>query len=268
MQSRNIICRPSVCRIAKSGIPTANRNVSMFAPTPYYPRYPSGSDFAPLFRLLDDFTSPRSFDAIASPVFHRGANVAQQQRYQPRFDIKEAENAYELRGELPGVEPADVEVAFTDEQTLVIKGRIERESSSGAQPQAVTATSEQSAAENTEAFRDTDDAASDFSSSSYQKPTVEDEDAATTTQGQPTPAESTAEGESSKAPVARHEAKGLAKPESQYWISERSTGEFQRTFNFPARVNQDGVTASLRNGILNLTIPKAAAPTSRRIAIQ
>ena len=266
MQSRSFICRPSVYRIAKSGLPTASRSMSMFAPTPYYPRFPSGGDFAPLFRLLDDFTS-RSIDGIAAPTFSRYASAVQQQVYQPRFDVKEAENAYELRGELPGVEPKDVEVAFTDEKTLVIKGTTERESSTAAPNQDV-AGPEQQSTENVEASRDTEDVASDFSSSSYQKATVEDEDGATTTQGQATPAESTPEAESSKAPAARAVTQEAVKPEPRYWVSERSIGQFQRTFNFPARINQDGVTATLKNGILNLTIPKAAAPTARRIAIE
>lgn len=41
-----------------------------------------------------------------------------------------------------------------------------------------------------------------------------------------------------------------------YWMSERSIGEFKRSFNFPQRVDQDLVKASLKNGILSVVVPK------------
>ncbi|RJE18648.1 Heat shock protein [Aspergillus sclerotialis] len=53
----------------------------------------------------------------------------------------------------------------------------------------------------------------------------------------------------------------------KYWATERSVGEFSRTFNFPGRIDQDRVKASLKNGILAVTIPKAAAPSAKRITI-
>lgn len=53
----------------------------------------------------------------------------------------------------------------------------------------------------------------------------------------------------------------------RYWVSERSVGEFQRTFNFPTRVDQDGVSATLREGILSVKIPKAGAQAMKKIPI-
>ena len=58
-----------------------------------------------------------------------------------------------------------------------------------------------------------------------------------------------------------------AQPADKYWVSERSIGEFSRTFSFPSPVDQDTVTAGLDNGILNLSIPKAKKKESRRITI-
>jgi len=67
----------------------------------------------------------------------------------------------------------------------------------------------------------------------------------------------------------QNEASSPAAEESQYtyWVTERSVGEFHRSFSFPSRVDQDGVSASLKDGILNVTIPKLPAPTVKKIRI-
>lgn len=58
-----------------------------------------------------------------------------------------------------------------------------------------------------------------------------------------------------------------SEPSHKYWATERSVGEFSRTFSFPARVDQDGVKANLKNGVLSVLIPKGA-PTSKRITVE
>ncbi|RMJ27617.1 Heat shock protein [Aspergillus sp. HF37] len=57
-------------------------------------------------------------------------------------------------------------------------------------------------------------------------------------------------------------------PSHKYWATERSVGQFSRTLNFPARVDHDAVTANLKNGILNVTIPKGTPPSSKRIRVE
>ena len=52
-----------------------------------------------------------------------------------------------------------------------------------------------------------------------------------------------------------------------YHQVERGHGSFQRTFAFGDPVDQDGITADLRDGVLTVTLPKAAAPP-RRIEVQ
>ncbi|PTB42850.1 uncharacterized protein TrAFT101_001427 [Trichoderma asperellum] len=42
----------------------------------------------------------------------------------------------------------------------------------------------------------------------------------------------------------------------KYWVAERNIGEFYRSFTFPQRVQQDGTTAALENGVLTIHIPK------------
>lgn len=53
------------------------------------------------------------------------------------------------------------------------------------------------------------------------------------------------------------------------WVSERTVGDFLRTFNFPTPVDQDKCKASMKNGILSINVPKVEEKKqSRRIAIE
>lgn len=54
----------------------------------------------------------------------------------------------------------------------------------------------------------------------------------------------------------------------KYWVTERNVGEFFRTFGFPVQVDQDSVKASMRNGILNIVVPKAKKTPGRKILIE
>jgi len=54
---------------------------------------------------------------------------------------------------------------------------------------------------------------------------------------------------------------------ARYWASERVQGEFSRAFRFPSRVNPDNVSASLRNGILNIKVPKIEEDPPRKIQV-
>ncbi|CAI7594572.1 unnamed protein product [Penicillium crustosum] len=77
---------------------------------------PGSGDFAPLFRLLDDYDDHRS-----------SRNQAAVRSFSPRFDIRESEDAYHFDGELPGIDQKDIDIEFSDPQTLVVKGHSERE---------------------------------------------------------------------------------------------------------------------------------------------
>lgn len=45
-------------------------------------------------------------------------------------------------------------------------------------------------------------------------------------------------------------------PTHKILLSERLVGEFHRTFAFPSAVREDGVQASMENGVLSLVVPK------------
>merc|ERR1712007_134991 len=205
--------------------PSKIRNMSFLFPRIAYAPVRCGPvrhEFAPLLSLFDE-----TFNEIQK------ASRQARKQFNPRFDLKETKEAYSLEGELPGIDQKDLNIEFTDEHTLTIKGRTERHVESGRRAEASVEGEEKAAIEGAPA--------SETSSVKSHQPSVEDEEPAKTEPEQ---------------------------PQQQYWISERSVGEFSRSFNFPARVNQNAVRASLKNGILSVVVPKAPAPESRRINIE
>lgn len=192
------------------------------------------TSFHPLFKLLDDFDQ-----------YNQGGNSGRRQRgamnaFSPKFDVKEVENMYELHGELPGVAQKDIEIEFSDDHTISIKGRTERTYQAGTPPagfvEGPTASGALTEAGETDQHKD-------------HKAYVEDADG-----DQGTSTEVT-----KKAPEQVANAK--------YWVSERSVGEFSRSFSFPVRVDQDAVQASMKDGILSIIVPKAKKQSSRKITI-
>ena len=121
-------------------------------------------------------------------------------------------------------------------------------------------------------------------SSSYHNPTVEDDDyvdagaeerqssspavatAATTEEAQQ-PTSSSSSNEESTA-VKQQAATTDNVPQHRYWVSERSSGSFERRFKFPGRVDMDAVKASLKDGILSVVVPKAIERQARSITIE
>lgn len=48
---------------------------------------------------------------------------------------------------------------------------------------------------------------------------------------------------------------------------ERPSGRFVRSFGIPASVDQTKITAEYKDGVLNVTLPKQAAPKAKRVEI-
>lgn len=207
----------------------------------FFPRHTPafGADFAPLFRLLDE-----GLDLSRNTAGGRHSSV---RAWSPRFDVKEHKDNYLLEGELPGIEQKNVEIEFTDPHTLVIKGRTEHEYTSTT-PAAV---------EDTQVSGAIEEGASTPKSTESHHATVEDEDEPSTS------TEVTAPKKQQQQEVTKP-----AQPQFKSWISERSVGEFHRSFSFPTRVDQDAVKASLKNGILSIVVPKASAEKMRKISIE
>jgi HSP20 family protein len=197
------------------------------------------SSFTPLFRLLDDFDQ---YSRGTNPHHHRGGIM---KTFSPKFDVKELADAYELHGELPGIEQKDVEIEFTDAQTLSVRGRTER---------SYTSNSPNTGSIEDPAATGTITEGGETNGHKAHQPTVEDEEAG-------------AKGEKETTTEVAVTKENPTEPEVKYWVSERSIGEFSRSFSFPVRVDSEQAHASMKNGILSILVPKAKKLESRKITI-
>jgi HSP20 family molecular chaperone IbpA len=163
--------------------------------------------------------------------------------FTPKFDVKEIEDAYELHGEFPGMDQKDINIEWTDSNTLTVSGRHETVREEGERP--ITAIEGGGEAKKIEA--------------KDKQPTVEDQGTGDEPAG-------------GERQVAKQGSQEVAKSDetnaTKYWVSERSVGEFHRSFSFPQRVDQDAVKASLKNGILSIVVPKTKAPQPRKVNIE
>jgi HSP20 family protein len=178
--------------------------------------------FSSLFRMLDDF------DRYTGQQLGSTQDSTSVTTFSPKFDVAERDKEYTLSGELPGVTPENVEIEFTDDQTLVVRGHSERKHTEG-DPALLGAPEESKKIEG---------------------------------------------GEGTKKGTAVTKGKGkeggeeAEKPKARYWLSERSYGEFSRVFSFPSAVDQDKVQAKFKDGLLDITVPKAEKRGGKKISIQ
>lgn len=80
--------------------------------------------------------SPNSFHFDASPKFldpdhHWRRAFKHPIAWQPKFDIRETADHFELSGELPGMKKEDINIEFVEPQTLHISGKVESSFTSG-----------------------------------------------------------------------------------------------------------------------------------------
>ncbi|TLS23385.1 uncharacterized protein PpBr36_06471 [Pyricularia pennisetigena] len=210
--------------------------MSIFAPrsSVYEPSY-SG-----LFRLIDDFNnyaveatnSNSSSNAASTNKRGRSGFLSDIVSWTPKFDLQETPNTYILHGEFPGMDKKDINIEFTDDQTITIRGRSER-------------------------------------SHSHEEPADEDGDAVVVpSSGDKKSGKDAADSKSEDNKDKQVEKNNAGQHKVKYWVSERSFGEFSRSFNFPTRIDASGVVAKLDNGVLNIVVPKMTKPQGRKIAIE
>ena len=149
------------------------------------------TSFAPLFRLLNDFDD-----------YSRGIGGRHYRRhlkaFTPKFDVKETAQAYELYGELPGIEQKDVEIEFTEQQTLTVKGRSEHSFAKGTPPTGFVEGPEMSSM---------------------------------ITEGGENNAQKSYKDSTNTGTAVVKTDEGNMEPDHRYWVSERSVGEFSRSFS-------------------------------------
>lgn len=191
------------------------------------------SSFTPLFRLLDDFDNYARTGGSQQTGRRMGLPVRQ-----PKFDLRETSDNYELHGELPGVSKDQVHIEFSDPQTMHVRGRVERTYSAGTPPAGQLEDTQMSG-----------------TITQGEEPKI----------GHQAKVEDEKDASLNKGVVAKVDQKST--DNAKYWLTERSIGEFSRSFNFPGRIDQDAVSANFKDGILSIVLPKAKKHESRRIAI-
>jgi len=180
--------------------------------------------FAPA--LLQDVN--RAFALLEDPFFNNARRVGGNlplfegsSAFRPNVDVSETEKAYVVEAEVPGMRKEDLDIEFLDDNTLVLKGKVERSRRR------------------------------DLGASSQQ---ASETPQTVNASGEPAP-----EGETpvtTETAVATESAK-KAVAEPTVWNSERITGTFQRSFQFPSRIDPEAVKAIYEDGILTVTVPKS-----------
>merc|ERR1712107_569815 len=146
---------PIIVRTAPTTTYTTRRNMSLF------PRFVE-NEFAPMFRLLDSYADHAVNNGRANNGPFSSGFGGSLRSFTPKFDIKETDQTYELHGELPGIEQKNIDIEFTDRQTLTIKGRTEHTREEGQRPAGFIENEQRGQIEAGE---------------KYKKPSVEDENA-------------------------------------------------------------------------------------------
>lgn len=62
-------------------------------------------------------------------------------------------------------------------------------------------------------------------------------------------------------------AKDSETPKEKWLLKERHNAAFKRSFSLPDDIDSENVAASFKNGVLNVIIPRKAAPAPKKIAI-
>lgn len=220
-QQLNRVSKPTITRT----FTTTPATMSLF------PRFTQ--EFAPIFRLFDEYDRQAFRDV--------DRQIQSIRSFTPKFDVKETKDAYELHGELPGIEQKNINIEWTDNNTLTVSGKHEHVREEGQRPTAIEGGEEQKKIES-------------------HQPRVEDESAEST--------ESSNKGTQVAKQSDQQDFAKREEPKHKYWVSERSVGSFHRSFAFPARVDQDAVKASLKDGILSIVVPKSTAPATRKVNIE
>jgi HSP20 family protein len=187
---------------------------------PFFPRfhYPATSTY-PAFPTMDLF---RLLEETQNEADHSVSGATSRRAFSPNFDVHETEKEYVLEGELPGLDDKKkLSLEFTDDKTLLVRGKIERSV----------------------------------------KRWSDDQGKIHSIEGDENKAGENKEVEKSK----EGETKKEEKP--KYWVSERTVGEFSRSFSFPGTIDIDAVQAGLEHGILKIVVPKKEKPASRRIEL-
>ncbi|KAF2848987.1 HSP20-like chaperone [Plenodomus tracheiphilus IPT5] len=286
---------------APASQPVYNYRVSRPRPQPRRPQYSSFNNFfSQVDELLGeiDREAQRQAQLEAHLEAHRQQQERRNQALRARFTVNQTEQGWQVDGDIQGFNQDNINIELTDEHTLKITGNTEWQSEKAQseeqqpEPAAIAAPEESQQQIEHEEATNTETVSiqaaapdSDTESHKSYQPTVEDdyEDLGAETSSlistpsrsstpampaepkgkeraveQPTPTETA---------VVQQPQAEVPAPQQQPQKEERVHGTFQRTFRFPERIDASNVSASFKEGVLSITVPRAQIPQTRRIAI-
>lgn len=257
------------------------------------PSYPS---FAPFLSEVDELISALDQEARREAA-RREAHRQRQQRkriVRASFNVHENQEGYQIDAQIPGFEQEHIEIEVTDDNTLKLSGNTERKTEQQPQPTEPTIETPADAVEAPHEAMDgitlnepeetarsgaaTPTHSDTESHRSYQA-TVEDDFEDLGAETSSTISAHT-DSEAPKEPKGKEKAVEepstantetavqQQQPQPEDESESRFYGAFERSFRFPERIDAANVTATLRNGLLSINVPKAKAPAVRRIMIQ
>jgi HSP20 family protein len=171
--------------------------------------------------------------SMFSPFSNRFGDRNQQQGllHYPAIDIDETADAYEVSAELPGYDKKDIKIEVgDDERTLILSGSVDHQyekKSSNFPIEEGAGKKDQQKEKKKEKGQ-------------HQQQVIKKDDENSMTQ---------------------------FNPDSQWWVNERVSGAFTRTFHFPNPINPNGIKTNYKNGILKVTVPKSKDKSSIQIDI-
>lgn len=288
---------------APASQPVYNYRVSRPRPQPRRPQYSSFNNFfSQVDQLLGEIDREAQRQAQleahleAQREAHRQRQQQRKQALRARFAVNQTEQGWQVDGDILGFNQENINIELTDEHTLKITGNTEWQAEKEqpevqqSEPAAIAAPEESQPQTENEDATNTETASiqaaapdSDTESHKSYQPTVEDEYedlGAETSSFISTPSESSKSATPAE-PKGKEKAVESNTPtettlaqqpqpevsEQQPQQEERVHGTFQRTFRFPERIDTNNVSASFKEGILKITVPRAHTPQTRRIAI-
>jgi len=205
-------------------------------------------DFSPILHYLDEFD--RHFSRR-----HRFVNC-----FIPRFDLEEDGQNYYLYGDIPGAIVEDITVEAHDNHTLEVYGKTNRagprrgeemgQPEPGEEGGFVKVNVEDRENENVQEKRDEISAPTETPTFPPPPRSANPPVVATHPQGNAIHPH----GHHLRRPTQVQQQQEL--PTHKILLSERLVGEFHRTFAFPSAVREEGIKASMENGVLSLVVPK------------
>jgi HSP20 family molecular chaperone IbpA len=205
----------------------------------------SDHDVIAALRFLDDF---------ARHVHERGHHHQIYRNFVPRFDLEQHSDSYHLYGELPGFRREDITIEANDGHNLQVSGSI---SPIKAQPPPSTKSKGTEAGEPLNTQPDSDP---------LERTTTNEERYLNARFGDVLnrhPDSAGAQDPAEANPEAPEGSSGV-----RSLISERNSCSFHRAFHFPTPIKRDQVTATMQDGILHITAPRAPMPPPVKVQVR